>query len=148
MPPFVKRVLMTSGLVAGVGVLFISRLDPSAGAAFAGAALWAIASLYVWGKLIPLVCVSPTDIDMPGRRTKLVLVALSKGLLFAVAVAALYMFGPETRAQLFAVIGGVSVPFIVMLLKAVGGQLTNRDILQEGSGKTSAAEPSAPGGEG
>jgi hypothetical protein len=122
-PPLVKRIVKTTGVVSAVVFVYLALVNASAGVTFVVSVAWMLANLCVWGKLI-----TTAFGEGEGKKLKAAGWVLAKIGLLALGVVALNVFSPFSKAQAFAIVGGISLVFMVAVLKVLGARLTNRDV--------------------
>ena len=117
---------MVTGLVVVVIWSYLTLRDWRVGAAFLGAAVWAMANIVAWSMLI----VTATSREVPAKPMKVMLLVLLKLTILIGGPVSLVWLRPTTRAQIFGVLGGISVVIVVIALKAAGSWITGSDIFE------------------
>jgi hypothetical protein len=113
---FIQRVLKASAVVAAlIGLYGLVYLEPLWAFAFILAAAWSIANLWVLEHLLILL------FERGGRLALVVLFCLKIPILYGLILVYL-LFVPRRPSAL---IGGVTLPFVVMVLKALGRSLVD-----------------------
>lgn len=136
-PKFIKRLIGATVLVALVIFIFLVAKDWRLAAGFGSATVWMLGNLAVWS-VIAVTLTRP----VPARRTRLFLLVVAKLLLLVLGVVGLSLASPLSRAQMLAVLAGITLVFLVAVLKALGALLTGADLF---AGKEQSQGAAAPG---
>lgn len=122
-PKFVKSTCLWTAVLAVVACPYLLRFGHGASMAFALSTAWMIANLLVWTAVI-------VNSIRPGDRNPLFLLAalFAKLALLIGGVIAMRVFAPHTRAELMAIVAGISSILVVAVLKAIGARLTRRRV--------------------
>lgn len=122
-PPLVKRIVKTTGIVSAVVFMYLVLVNRGAGVAFAASVVWMLANFCVWGKLITTAFGEGED-----RKLKAAGWVMGKISLLALGVVMLNVAAPLTKGQALAVVGGILLVFVIAVLKVLGARLTKRDV--------------------
>lgn len=124
-PGLIKRILLTTAVLAVVVTLGISNHDWRAAIAFACAVAWAMANLLVWALGLRVLLMDQS----PMKSTRLLRLGLVKVALLATGLLALRFTVPLTKNESLAIIAGIPLILFVAALKALGAKLTGRDLM-------------------
>lgn len=120
-PDRIKQIVGTSAIAAVLVALCVVLYDFKASIAFLATSGWVILNFIAWTIIMGAALRGK---DEPANPMGLMVGLLAKLILLGGGLAAMIVFAPYTRAQLFAIVGGLSFVLLVAVMKALGSRLT------------------------